>query len=167
MTIPEQRPLTLSIPLREDPPGVLRVGNEGKFPNFNMVNPKTGQREGFMADVAHLPVDMRPAAPGSAAAVSNVVTATGQEPISVANLMSLSDAKRAASDDAEKAFLERGLREVSGTVAELARRIDMNRSHLQMLLKKHGLHSKDFRNRNAPSTGRNGADEHDEEDSDS
>ena len=67
----------------------------------------------------------------------------------MANLMSLSDAKRAASDDAEKAFLERGLREVSGTVAELARRIDMNRSHLQMLLKKHGLHSKDFRNRNA------------------
>jgi hypothetical protein len=37
------------------------------------------------------------------------------------------------------------LREVGGTVAELARRVDMNRSHLQMLLKKHGLHSKDFR----------------------
>ena len=64
-------------------------------------------------------------------------------------------------------FLERGLREVSGTVAELARRIDMNRSHLQMLLKKHGLHSKDFRNRNAPPTGRNGTDEHDDEDADS
>lgn len=85
----------------------------------------------------------------------------------MANLMSLSDAKRAASDDAEKAFLERGLREVSGTVAELARRIDMNRSHLQMLLKKHGLHSKDFRNRNVPPTGRNGTDEHDDEDADS
>ena len=41
------------------------------------------------------------------------------------NLMSLSDAKRAASDDAEKAFLERGLREVSGTVAELARTIEI------------------------------------------
>jgi DNA-binding NtrC family response regulator len=99
--------------------------------------------------------------------LSHAAAATGQEPISVANLMSLSDAKRAASDDAEKAFLERGLREVSGTVAELARRIDMNRSHLQMLLKKHGLHSKDFRNRNAPPTGNNGADEHDEDDSDS
>ena len=62
-----------------------------------------------MADVDHLPVDMRPAAPGSAVA-SNAAAAMGQEPISVANLMSLSDAKRAASDDAEKAFLERGLR---------------------------------------------------------
>ena len=80
--------------------------------------------------------------------------------------MSLSDAKRAASDDAEKAFLERGLREVNGTVAELARRIDMNRSHLQMLLKKHGLHSKDFRNRNLAAPSRNGAAEQDEDDND-
>jgi hypothetical protein len=32
---------------------------------------------------------------------------------------------------------------VGGTVAELARRFDMNRSHMQMLLK-HGIHSKDF-----------------------
>jgi DNA-binding NtrC family response regulator len=120
---------------------------------------------GDMADVDHLPQDMRPAAPGSAAA-PNGAGASGEQPISVANLMSLSDAKRAASDDAEKAFLERGLREVSGTVAELARRIDMNRSHLQMLLKKHGLHSKDFRNRNAPAASRNGGEEnkHDEED---
>jgi DNA-binding NtrC family response regulator len=58
---------------------------------------------------------------------------------------SLSEAKRTASDEAERAFLERGLQEVGGTVAELARRFEMNRSHLQMLLKKHGLHSKDFR----------------------
>ncbi|MFL6673663.1 MAG: sigma-54-dependent Fis family transcriptional regulator, partial [Massilia sp.] len=48
---------------------------------------------------------------------------------------------------AERACLERGLQEVGGTVAELARRWDMNRSHLQILLKKHGLHSKDFRHR--------------------
>jgi transcriptional regulator with GAF, ATPase, and Fis domain len=59
--------------------------------------------------------------------------------------VSLGDARRIASDDAERAFLERGLTEVGGTVAELARRYDMNRSHLQMLLKKHGIHSKDFR----------------------
>jgi len=116
-----------------------------------------------MADVDHLPPDMRPASPGSAAS-AKAAGATGPEPISVANLMSLSDAKRAASDDAEKAFLERGLREVSGTVAELARRIDMNRSHLQMLLKKHGLHSKDFRNRTAHDANRNGADDRDEDD---
>jgi DNA-binding NtrC family response regulator len=58
---------------------------------------------------------------------------------------SLAEAKRAASDEAERACLERGLKDVGGTVAELARRWDMNRSHLQILLKKHGLHSKDFR----------------------
>jgi DNA-binding NtrC family response regulator len=59
--------------------------------------------------------------------------------------ISLAEAKRAASDEAERHCLERGLQEVGGTVAELARRWDMNRSHLQILLKKHGLHSKDFR----------------------
>ena len=91
---------------------------------------------GDTADVEHLPVDVRPSS-ASPSAVSVVP-----------NLMSLGDAKRAASDEAEKVFLERGLQEVGGTVAELARRVDMNRSHLQMLLKKHGLHSKDFRHRN-------------------
>jgi hypothetical protein len=33
-----------------------------------------------------------------------------------------------------------------------------------MLLKKHGLHSKDFRNRSVPSSNRNGAVEHTEDD---
>ncbi|MGH8807485.1 MAG: sigma-54-dependent Fis family transcriptional regulator, partial [Noviherbaspirillum sp.] len=47
-------------------------------------------------------------------------------------------------------FLERGLQEVGGTVAELARRCEMNRSHLQVLLKKHGIHSKDFRKHGPP-----------------
>ncbi|MBW9071335.1 hypothetical protein JNB73_25055 [Rhizobium pusense] len=116
-----------------------------------------------MADIDHLPTDMRPGAPG---ALQGGANEAGQQPISVANRMSLSDAKRAASDDAEKAFLERGLREVNGTVAELARRIDMNRSHLQMLLKKHGLHSKDFRNRNTAASTRNGAEDRDEDDGD-
>jgi transcriptional regulator with GAF, ATPase, and Fis domain len=93
---------------------------------------------GDTADVEHLPVDVRPSSAFPSAPVASVVS----------NLMSLGDAKRAASDEAEKVFLERGLQEVGGTVAELARRVDMNRSHLQMLLKKHGLHSKDFRHRN-------------------
>ena len=93
---------------------------------------------GDTADVEHLPVDVRPSSASPAAPPASVVS----------NLMSLGDAKRAASDEAEKVFLERGLQEVGGTVAELARRADMNRSHLQMLLKKHGLHSKDFRHRN-------------------
>jgi transcriptional regulator with GAF, ATPase, and Fis domain len=88
---------------------------------------------GDMADLGHLPDDIRPAAPQAQAAAS-------PEPPA-----SLAEAKRAASDEAERACLERGLRDVGGTVAELARRWDMNRSHLQILLKKHGLHSKDFR----------------------
>jgi DNA-binding NtrC family response regulator len=95
---------------------------------------------GDTADLEHLPEDIRPQAPqraiGSAAAGD--AEAGGS--------LSLGEAKRVASDEAERAFLERGLTEVGGTVAELARRCEMNRSHLQMLLKKHGIHSKDFRN---------------------
>jgi transcriptional regulator with GAF, ATPase, and Fis domain len=88
---------------------------------------------GDTADIAHLPEDIRPSAPAP------VRQASAEPPASLA------EAKRAASDEAERACLERGLKDVGGTVAELARRWDMNRSHLQILLKKHGLHSKDFR----------------------
>ncbi|MFM0624923.1 sigma-54 interaction domain-containing protein [Paraburkholderia xenovorans] len=156
----KRRPVRMTPRLRDF---LLNYAYPGNIRELRNVMYRVSCLAGDMADVDHLPVDMRPAAPGSAVA-ANAATATGQEPISVANLMSLSDAKRAASDDAEKAFLERGLREVSGTVAELARRIDMNRSHLQMLLKKHGLHSKDFRNRNQPAGNKNGAEDHDDED---
>jgi transcriptional regulator with GAF, ATPase, and Fis domain len=93
---------------------------------------------GETADLSHLPEDIRPAAPAPAAQVTAA-------PIVAAVETSLAEAKRAASDAAERACLERGLAEVGGTVAELARRWEMNRSHLQILLKKHGLHSKDFR----------------------
>jgi len=34
---------------------------------------------------------------------------------------------------------------VGGVVVELAKRCNMNRSHLQVLLKKHGISSKEFR----------------------
>jgi transcriptional regulator with GAF, ATPase, and Fis domain len=155
----KRRPVRLTPRLRDF---LLNYAYPGNIRELRNVMYRVSCLAGDMADLDHLPVDMRPAAPGSAAASGR--SEAGKEPISVANLMSLSDAKRAASDDAEKAFLERGLREVSGTVAELARRIDMNRSHLQMLLKKHGLHSKDFRNRNAPSTGKNGAENSDDDD---
>lgn len=59
--------------------------------------------------------------------------------------LSLGDLKKNASDSAEKQFLEQGLQETGGKVSELARTIDMNRSHLQTLLKKHGIQSKDYR----------------------
>ncbi|WP_019447280.1 sigma-54 dependent transcriptional regulator [Cupriavidus sp. BIS7] len=97
---------------------------------------------GDTADFAHLPQDIRPKPTGLTA----VGTAGGKASVTdLGTATSLSEAKRAASDEAERAFLERGLQEVGGTVAELARRFDMNRSHVQMLLKKHGIHSKDFR----------------------
>ena len=96
---------------------------------------------GEKADLEHLPPDIRPASAAPAA----VETA----PEVALQAASLSEAKRLASDEAERIFLERGLQEVGGTVAELARRCEMNRSHLQTLLKKHGIRSKDFRNREA------------------
>jgi DNA-binding NtrC family response regulator len=92
---------------------------------------------GDTADLIHLPHDLRPAA----ASAPDIAQETR---ISMAPGV-LGDVKRAASDQAERLFLEQGLREVGGTVAELARRCDINRPYLQMLLKKHGLHSRDFR----------------------
>jgi transcriptional regulator with GAF, ATPase, and Fis domain len=92
-----------------------------------------------MADIEHLPLDIRPKSAGVMAMNDAQVS------VGIGGATSLSEAKRTASDEAERAFLERGLMEVGGTVAELARRFEMNRSHVQMLLKKHGLHSKDFR----------------------
>ena len=92
------------------------------------------------ADIEHLPEDIRP---NSFSRTTS--EATGNGTASVPSPISLSEAKRFASDQAERSFLERGLQDVGGTVAELARRCDMNRSHLQMLLKKHGIRSKDYR----------------------
>ena len=95
---------------------------------------------GQTADVDHLPPDIRPAnqlkRPAEAAVGDEGPPLSGD---------ALSEAKRAASDSAEREFLERGLQEVGGIVVELAKRCNMNRSHLQVLLKKHGIHSKEFR----------------------
>jgi transcriptional regulator with GAF, ATPase, and Fis domain len=92
---------------------------------------------GDTADLEHLPDDLRPNTAVPVAGAENAA-------IELAGA-SLADLKKAASDQAERAFLENGLRETGGKVAELARRIDMNRSHLQTLLKKHRLSSRDFR----------------------
>jgi len=90
---------------------------------------------GDTADFEHLPEMLRPSTPATASPAEDQAT------------QSLLDLKKAASDAAERSFLERGLQEVGGRVSELARRIDMNRSHLQTLLKKHSLQSKDYRTR--------------------
>jgi DNA-binding NtrC family response regulator len=95
---------------------------------------------GQTADIEHLPADIRPA--GQAKLASDPASGAEGRPLSGD---ALSEAKRAASDLAEREFLERGLQQVSGVVVELAKRCDMNRSHLQALLKKHGIRSKEFR----------------------
>ncbi|CAB3758737.1 sigma-54 interaction domain-containing protein [Paraburkholderia solisilvae] len=138
----KRRPVRMTPRLRDF---LLTYAYPGNIRELRNVMYRLSCLAGDMADIDHLPVDMRPMAhaPAAVGASSDAATLNGEA--GTANLLSLSDAKRAASDEAEKAFLQRGLREVGGTVAELARRVDMNRSHLQMLLKKHGLHSKDFR----------------------
>lgn len=90
---------------------------------------------GEVADIEHLPESIRP--PLAEVSPPEADAAMAAE--------TLADIKKAASDAAERHFLEQGLQRVGGRVSELARHIEMNRSHLQTLLKKHGLHSKDYR----------------------
>lgn len=92
-----------------------------------------------VADYEHLPEAMRP----NHSSVEGSVEGEAK-PVNL-DTVNLTDIKRIASDEAEKAFLEQALQQVSGRVADLARRINMNRSHLQTVLKKHGIHSKDYR----------------------
>jgi len=137
----KRRPMRLTPRLRDF---LMHYDYPGNIRELRNLMYRLGCLAGDTADLVHLPLDIRPkpAAPGQVnGAVEPMVAVAG----GVATAVSLSEAKRAASDEAERAFLERGLQEVGGTVAELARRCDMNRSHLQMLLKKHGIHSKDFR----------------------
>ncbi|MFC5478719.1 sigma-54 interaction domain-containing protein [Massilia suwonensis] len=113
---------------------LLRYAYPGNIRELRNILYRLSCLAGQTADLMHLPEDIRPSSTSAAPAPQ----ADGAE-------LSLAEAKRVASDEAERGCLERGLQEVGGTVAELARRWDMNRSHLQILLKKHGLHSKDFR----------------------
>jgi transcriptional regulator with GAF, ATPase, and Fis domain len=132
----KRRPVALTPPLREF---LLRYAYPGNIRELRNIMYRISCLAGETADLAHLPEDIRPATPGAIAMPEAAVGA------SLAAGVSMADAKRIASDEAERLCLERGLQEVGGTVAELARRWAMNRSHLQILLKKHGLHSKDFR----------------------
>jgi transcriptional regulator with GAF, ATPase, and Fis domain len=127
----KRRPVAMAPRLRDF---LLRYPYPGNIRELRNIMYRLSCLAGETADLSHLPEDIRPALPGA-----------GVSAPAPAAAMSLGEAKRAASDEAERICLERGLQEVGGTVAELARRWDMNRSHLQILLKKHGLHSKDFR----------------------
>jgi transcriptional regulator with GAF, ATPase, and Fis domain len=130
----KRRPVAMAPRLRDF---LLRYAYPGNIRELRNIMYRISCLAGETADLSHLPEDIRPVLPrGNAPEAAVAGMAAG---------ISLAEAKRAASDEAERACLERGLQEVGGTVAELARRWDMNRSHLQILLKKHGLHSKDFR----------------------
>jgi len=138
----KRRPVKMTAGLRDF---LLNYAYPGNIRELRNMIYRISCLAGDMADVQHLPQDIR-----AAARADTANAAASPAAPDAAAAASLSDAKRAASDEAERLFLERGLQQVGGTVAELARRCDMNRSHLQTLLKKHGLRSKDFRNR--PST---------------
>jgi DNA-binding NtrC family response regulator len=139
----KRRPIKMTPKLRDF---LLNYAYPGNIRELRNLIYRLSCLAGEMADIDHLPEDIRPklALANAAAAHAAAAGADGVVVPAVAPA-SLAEAKRAASDEAERAFLERGLQETGGTVAELARRCDMNRSHLQMLLKKHGIRSKDFR----------------------
>jgi DNA-binding NtrC family response regulator len=139
----KRRPAKLTPRLRDF---LLNYSYPGNIRELRNVVYRISCLAGETADLEHLPADIRPASATSASPHNAPAVRATASP------SSLGDAKRVASDEAEKAFLERGLQEVGGTVAELARRCDMNRSHLQVLLKKHGIRSKDYRMRTAGST---------------
>lgn len=89
-----------------------------------------------IARLEHLPRSVRQAAPEA----SDESTA-GDD----ATDLSLAEAKRRASDAAERRYLEAGLEASQGRVVDLARELGMNRSHVQTLLKKHGLKAMSYR----------------------
>jgi transcriptional regulator with GAF, ATPase, and Fis domain len=89
-----------------------------------------------VADLEHLPEHVRP--PGAAAGASGGAESGNgsRDPTDGATLF---EVKAAASDEAERRYLQNRLVQANGKVTELARSIGMNRSHVQTLLKKHGL----------------------------
>jgi transcriptional regulator with GAF, ATPase, and Fis domain len=132
----KRRPIEMTWPLRAF---LLDYAYPGNIRELRNIVFRLSCLAGPTADLEHLPADIRPAPAEQAAPC----IAGGNRQAQSAP--ALSEAKRVASDLAEREFLERGLQETSGMVTELARRCAMNRSHVQMLLKKHGIRSKDFR----------------------
>jgi len=137
----KRRPIEMSRPLRQF---LLDYAYPGNIRELRNIIYRISCLAGRMADLEHLPADIRPPPP-----VHDASAAPGGDG-HAAVPAALGEAKRAASDQAEREFLERALHEVGGVVTELAKRYDMNRSHVQTLLKKHGIRSKDCRNGNTP-----------------
>lgn len=85
-------------------------------------------------DLRHLPEHVRPQNASSTADVGPV-----------SSELSLGEVRQAASDAAEKTYLEDVLSRHAGNVTASANAMEVNRSHLQTLLKKHGISSKSFK----------------------
>jgi transcriptional regulator with GAF, ATPase, and Fis domain len=138
----KRRPVELSRRLRAF---LLDYAYPGNIRELRNIVYRLSCLAGQSADLEHLSVDIRPSSSLRAIAGAAVErdAVEGDEPTLTPS--ALGQAKRVASDHAEREFLERGLQQVGGQVTELARRCDMNRSHVQMLLKKHGIRSKEFR----------------------
>jgi transcriptional regulator with GAF, ATPase, and Fis domain len=140
----KRRPIEMSRPLRQF---LLDYAYPGNIRELRNIIYRLSCLAGRTADLEHLPMDIRPAPP-----VHDASAATGGDG-HAAGPAALGEAKRVASDQAEREFLQRALHEVGGVVTELAKRYDMNRSHVQTLLKKHGIRSKDCRNEHAAPRG--------------
>ncbi|MDY6950517.1 MAG: sigma-54 dependent transcriptional regulator [Thermodesulfobacteriota bacterium] len=89
-----------------------------------------------VADLQDLPETIRPSSVGPKDTVEGRVPS---------QFTTLAQARKAATDVAEKEFLEEHLTQTRGNVTQLAKRLDMNRSYLQTLLKNHGMRAKDFK----------------------
>lgn len=131
-------PLRLSPRLRQF---LLDYGFPGNIRELHNLIFRMSCLAGDTADLPHLPDALRSNPPS--------VRPSADAPLESEAPLSLSEVKKTAGDAAEKRFLEQGLREVNGRAVELARRQGMNRSHLQTLLKKHGLSAKAFRPKKA------------------
>ena len=80
-------------------------------------------------------------------AINTETISIARESSNEAEPADLKSIRKKAADLAEKEFLRNGLQDVEGRVTQLAKQNNMNRTYLQTLLKKHDLHSKDFRTR--------------------
>jgi DNA-binding NtrC family response regulator len=69
----------------------------------------------------------------------------GQKANPSENGRTLDEVRKTAVKAAEKNFIEEQLYRVNGNVTLLAKRLHMNRSYLQTLLKKRGIRAKDFK----------------------
>lgn len=98
---------------------------------------------GGVGDIEHLPDSIRPGNSKPGLSKKSHRPSLLEQP--------LADIKKEAADAVEKLYLEQGLTEEAGKVAKFARRVNMNRSHLWTLLKKHGLNADDYKQSTAGS----------------